>query len=204
MSTETVRFLNHIERERNSAVAPLKLKIESLQHDLSIAREIGKNASSKNTEMESKISILETQLSAEKINAGQFLDNIKKLLLKLRIDIYSTRYTTPRFFKSGKWWSRETGNFSQDDLDGLTRDELIEAFEFYCDTDLPFLAKSSMRDELAGFESAKILWYRYEAITESERSSISFPQFCGQARKEYKENLKKEIEYSEKIAKMAE
>lgn len=197
LSTETVRFLNHLEREKQSAVQPLKSKIRALQLDCEELKRSERFASAENCVLLERVRTLESQLETTEIKTDMFLDRIRKLLGKLRIDIYSGKTSTPRWFKTGKWWSRERGGFDHDEINDLTQDELIEAFEFYCDTDLPFLLRSSMRDELQSFEAAKCLWYRYEALSEQEKYVMTFPQFCGCARADYKSKLKNEIEQSE-------
>ena len=202
LSVETIRFLNHIERERKNVIENLTRKCAITDHDAREAKIAVDNLRDENALLKSKIDLMAVKIDIYKMADDSLLNRIKNLLLKLRIDIYSTKYATPRYFKTGKWWSRETGNFSQNDLDGMTKEEIFEAFEFYCDTDLPFLARPSMRDQVAQFETAKCLWYRYEALPESDRSAMSFPQFCGQARKEFKNGLKKEIEYTETVDKI--
>jgi hypothetical protein len=198
LSTETVRFLNHIENRISAAVTTVSDRADLYERNYIAAIHEEKKLFSENETLKKTIEVLESKLSETKINTEYFLGSIKKLLMKLRIDIYSGKTSTPRWFKTGKWWSRETGGFTQEEIETLTKDEILEAFEFYCNTELPFLMKSSMREGVTGFEMAKTLWYKYAALTESERLAISFPQFCGNSRKTFKENLKKEIEYSEK------
>jgi hypothetical protein len=202
LSVETKRFLNHIERKIDIATAELENKNFFLEKSLSTAKCENEKLLHKINSTNATFNEIAAALGEMECRYRKLISAVSRLIPKIRVDIWTGKTSTPRYFESGKWWSRETGNLDAEFVSEMTNEEKIEAVDFYSTTELPFMAKPSMRDEVAGFDAAKNLWYQYESYP--DRATVSFPQFCGLMRKEFKEGLKKQIEYSEKISKIAE
>jgi hypothetical protein len=128
---ELNRFLNHIKREENSLLE----KNQSQKNLISNLQSENQALNSKLYDTINELDIAKQTISKKINEEDVFLLNVKKLLGKLRINIYTnTNKCTPCFFKTGKFWSRETGGFTTEEIENLTREELIEAFNFYCST----------------------------------------------------------------------
>lgn len=186
LSTETVRFLNHIEREIGRATEPLRKKIDIATYRAEHAEEIIgiQREELERTEFERKKAAEALRVSTGISTA--LLAASRELLKKLRVNIYTGKTSTPRWFRSGKWWSRETGGLEPEFIAEMTDDEIVEAVEFYANTELPLMLPSSNRNSLAGYDLAQILWSRYEKLTDEERAGRTFPQYVGDERKKAK------------------
>jgi len=142
-STETTRFLNHIEREQNKISTELTRKI-AIERSARIAAE---------RELESmlaKNAALNTALASTTLTAESMLSAARALLPKIRVNIYAnSTKCTPRWFKTGKWWSRETGGLDADFVAEMTAEEIQEAVDFYGSTELPLMLPKSHRAEIA-------------------------------------------------------
>jgi hypothetical protein len=145
-STETIRFLNHIERERQHIcdVFNAKLSIAISANDRAQAelRETDRRL----TDSVSRGNNTATALFAVQAKNKSILDAARSILSKMRVNIYVAGKCTPRWFKTGKWWSRETGGLTDDFIAEMTDDEVLEAIEFYGKPDSPLMLPSSNRD----------------------------------------------------------
>jgi hypothetical protein len=145
LTTETTRFLNHINREQkklNMIIGNYRYKNDNLEFELSkkvleyntVQKELTQEKEN-NIDITNKFNLFENKM----------VKNCKLLLQKIRVDINTKSKTcTPIQFKSGKWWSRETGGFTTDFINDMTNDEAFEAFEFYSKTELPLIQNCSM------------------------------------------------------------
>ena len=149
-STETTRFLNHIEREQNKISTELTRKI-AIEHAALEAERSARIAAERELEsMRAKNTALDTALSSTTLTAESMLSAARALLPKIRVNIYAnSTKCTPRWFKTGKWWSRETGGLDADFVAEMTAEEIQEAVDFYGSTELPLMLPKSHRAEIA-------------------------------------------------------
>jgi hypothetical protein len=145
LTTETTRFLNHIDRTIKSEVSKRDTQISILRAELAIAVNQRDGLLQSLTERNAENDSLKMTVQNSELTQEQFLSASKNILKKLRIDIYSET-TTPRFFKTGRYWSRETGGFSEDEISTLTTNEIVEALEFYSRSDVKFLNTKEKHD----------------------------------------------------------
>lgn len=150
LSTETTRFLNHIERKQNKIRAELTLKLKT-ERAARIAERAARIATERELEsMRAKNAALDTALASTTLTAESMTAAVRKLVPKIRVNIYAnSTKCTPRWFKTGKWWSRETGGLDADFVATMTADEIQEAVDFYGSTELPLMLPKSHRAELA-------------------------------------------------------
>lgn len=193
LSSETVRFLNHIEREIANRTKKTNAEVSRLKYELDQANSDNRQLARQIAATNQTFDEMATSFSEMELKYKLAIQAITHLLPKIRVDIWRGNRSTPRYFKSEKWWPRETGNLDVEFVSEMTDAEKIEAIDFYGTTELPFMAKPSMRDEISHFEDAKSLWYQYAALPENDRNKQSFPQFLGVCRAEYKQQIKNEI-----------
>lgn len=146
LSTETKRFLNHIERERDvivesyeSTINHLNSRVQTTELKLKKNEYMLNNMTEELTKHRAEILLL-----TEKYN--KLMNATTNLIPKIRVDIYSGKTTTPRWFESGKWWDRETGGLDNEFVAEMTEDEKIEAIDFYGKTKLKLMLPRSNRD----------------------------------------------------------
>ena len=149
-STEITRFLNHIEREQDKIRTELSSKI-AIKHQTLESERSARIAAERELEMlRAKNIVLETGLASAKTQADSMLSAARALLPKIRVNIYAnSTKCTPRWFKTGKWWSRETGGLDPEFVAEMTADEIQEAIDFYGTTELPLMLPKSHRAEIA-------------------------------------------------------
>ena len=149
-STEITRFLNHIEREQNKTRTELNLKIAVERAAVESERSARISAERELDALRAKNAALDTALASVKLTAESMLSAARILLPKIRVNIYAnSTKCTPRWFKTGKWWSRETGGLDADFVAEMTADEIQEAVDFYGSTELPLMLPKSHRAEIA-------------------------------------------------------
>jgi hypothetical protein len=145
--SELARFLNHIERDQELIRRDAQTTIDQRDFDL---KKTNSELTSTKWKLESateKIARLESELADLKPQNENLLNAARILLPKIRVNIYqNSTQSTPRWFKSGKWWSRETGGLDADFVATLTADEIQEAVEFYGKTELPLMLPRSHRE----------------------------------------------------------
>jgi hypothetical protein len=147
--SELRRFLNHIERDQDKITTELnaQISIEQQEHRAEQDRRIEAENSLHSVTI--RVKKLETDLASAKTQSDALLSAARALLPKIRVNIYTnSTQSTPRWFKTGKWWSRETGGLDADFVATLTNDELTEAMEFYGTTELPIVLPKSHRQEI--------------------------------------------------------
>jgi len=144
--TEVTRFLNYVNNaqnkikdELNHTIAIKNYEIVRLQTELQNAnRTLQSNSIS--------INALDTDNKKLLNDYNKLLSSVTKLIPKLRVNIYeNNNKCTPRFFKTGKWWSRETGGLMPDFVSDLIPEEIQEVIEFYGTTELPLMLPKSKR-----------------------------------------------------------
>jgi multidrug efflux pump subunit AcrA (membrane-fusion protein) len=149
-STETTRFLNHVEREQNKIRTKLNLKIAVERAAVDSERSARISAERELHALRAKNAALDTALASATLTAESMLSAARALLPKIRVNIYTnSTKCTPHWFKTGKWWSRETGGLDADFVAEMTADEILEAFDFYGSTELPLMLPRSHRAEIA-------------------------------------------------------
>lgn len=145
-SVEVTRFLNHITREQDKIRNELNAQIEIEQSNVKTqydARTMAERdlrfAQETIVRLQAKIAVLEPQTES-------LLASARALLPKIRVNIYTnSEKCTPRWFGSGKWWSRETGGLDPEFVSEMTADEISEAVDFYGKTELPLMLPKSNR-----------------------------------------------------------
>jgi hypothetical protein len=149
-STETTRFLNHIEREMTKTRTELSSKI-AIEHQALESERSARIAAERELEtLRANNAALESGLASAKKQADSMLSAARTLLPKIRVNIYAnSTKCTPRWFKTGKWWSRETGGLDPEFVAEMTADEIQEAIDFYGTTELPLMLPKSHRAEIA-------------------------------------------------------
>ena len=149
-STEITRFLNHIEREQKKIRIELSSKI-AIEHQALESERSARIAAERELEkLRAKNIVLETGLVSVKTQADSMLSAARALLPKIRVNIYAnSTKSTPRWFKTGKWWSRETGGLDSEFVAEMTADEIQEAIDFYGTTELPLMLPKLHRAEIA-------------------------------------------------------
>lgn len=144
LTTETTRFLNGIERERIAAARTIKIAADDFNHE----QEERIAAENECARLRERLAVACTATATATAVAARFEAAARMLLPKLRADIYSGATTTPRWFESGKWWSRETGGLDVEFVTEMTSGEILEATEFYGKTELPLMLPRSRRAEI--------------------------------------------------------
>lgn len=149
-STEITRFLNHIEREQTQIRTNLSAKI-TIEHQAMELERSARIAAERELEtLRAKTTALEADFVSAKTQAASMLSATRALLPKIRVNIYAnSTKCTPRWFKTGKWWSRETGGLDPEFVAEMTTDEIQEAIDFYGTTELPLMLPKSHRAEIA-------------------------------------------------------
>jgi hypothetical protein len=149
-STETTRFLNHIEREQDKMRTEMSLKIAAERAVVDSERSLRISAERELDTLRAKNAALDTALASATLTAESMLSAARALLPKIRVNIYAnSTECTPRRFKTGKWWSRETGGLDADFVAEMTAGEIQEAVDFYGSTELPLMLPKSHRAEIA-------------------------------------------------------
>jgi hypothetical protein len=143
-SVETTRFLNHIERERNKIRRDLNAQIEIEQGNLR-TQYIARTTAERDLQLATaRINTLESELAVLRPANDSLLQSARTLLPKIRVNIYTNSTScTPRWFRTGKWWSRETGGLDPEFVAEMTADEISEAVDFYGKTELPLMLPRS-------------------------------------------------------------
>lgn len=144
-SIEITRFLNHIKREQNKIRTEYESKISVLKTELENQKNLFARSVYENITASNKIESLEKQKSEMQPIFNRLLNASRALLPKIRINI-NGKTCTPRWFESGKWWSRETGGLDPDFIAEMTIPEISEAIEFYGTTNEPLMLPKSNRD----------------------------------------------------------
>jgi hypothetical protein len=148
-STEVTRFLNHIEREKTAIKTELNQKISLLKTDLQAEMSAHATAELKLQGAQEKIGVYETEIAALREQNEKLLSASRLLLPKIRVNIYeNSTACTPRFFRTGKWWSRETGGLEPDFVTEMTADEIEECVNFYGKTEMQLMLPKSKRHEI--------------------------------------------------------
>jgi hypothetical protein len=112
-----------------------------------------------------------------------------------------TSATTPRWFTTQKWWSRETGGLSADEIADLNDIETMEALEFYSRETTPLLLQKSKRDEHEKWDLAQEAWTEYMALPNETKSIISFGRFCQNNRWSHQNKPRLDAETEQSCAK---
>lgn len=142
---EINRFLNYIEREKTAIRRELNSVIAQYKNELIEARKENQKYSDKIDTLKVNNQRLQTKLVVLESQNNQFVDASRSLLPKIRINPNGPE-CTPRWFSTGKWWSRETGGLDAEFVTEMTTDEIIEAVDFYGKTELPLMLPRSNRD----------------------------------------------------------
>jgi hypothetical protein len=146
-TTETTRFLNHIEREYNKISEELNQKIVIEHAAIEAERSTRISAERELEILRKKNAALETELTSATQIAESVLSAARALLPKMRVNV-NISTCTPRWFKTGKWWSRETGGLDPEFVAEMTDGEILETLDFYGATELPLMLPKSRRAEI--------------------------------------------------------
>lgn len=150
ISTEITRFLNHVERENDKIRTELSSKIATEHQSFESERFARISAERELEILREKNIALEAGIALSKVKTDSILSAARAIIPRLRVNIYTnSTKSTPRWFKTGKYWSRETGAIDPKFVAEMTVEEIQEGLEFYGRTELPLMLPISHSAEIA-------------------------------------------------------
>ena len=143
---ELNRFLNYIEREQNKIRTEYKNELLLANYRTEVAKSETSHIKQQLATVSVKLNTIEPELETVRLRNTEMMCALRLLLPKIRVNVNGKK-CTPRWFKSGKWWSRETGGLEESFINEMTEDEITEAAYFYGKTELSLMLPSSNRDK---------------------------------------------------------